>query len=198
MPEGFLGNILENIPIYMGFLSGIFAALVFLHKKVLKPFIRLKNEYFDVVHKVDLIAEEMIPNGGNSLKDIVHRIEKEVTLSSERYRAIIADDKSAIFETDEKGNCVWVNRTFAKMTQLLPSELMGHGWVNTLAVFDRDRVVANWEKAVKDDREYKDSFSFQTPDGAIIPVTVSSYKMVTRSNETLGYLGICQVLEGEQ
>jgi len=197
MPESIWEQILANLPIYVGALSAIFGVLVFIHKKLVKPAIKALEHYCRMSNKVDMIASEMVPNGGHSLKDIVHRIEKEVMLSSERYKAIMADSTSAIFETDKSGRCVWVNRTYAKVTQRMPAELMGHGWVNAIAIKDREQLVENWEKAVRQDRELIQTFSFQTPTGELIPATVHSYKMVGRDNDTLGYLGVCHIEEGE-
>jgi PAS domain S-box-containing protein len=79
----------------------------------------------------------------------------------------------------------------------MPSELIGHGWVNAIAKEDRKRLVENWQKAVDEDRELIDEFRFVTPDGERIPATVHSYKMVGRDNDTIGYLGICHIEKGD-
>lgn len=198
MPDDFWANIISNLPIYFGAISAISGGLVVVYKKVLKPLIKANEEYRELLRKVDVIAEEMVPNGGNSLKDIVHRIEKEVTLSSERAKAVLADDRAAIFETDSEGNCVWVNRTYSRVVKRTPHELMGHGWVNAIAKVDRERVVTGWNIAVSEDREFADEFSFETPEGEIIPCRVVSYKMINRSKDTIGYLGICHIIRAKK
>lgn len=193
MPDGIWEEILKDLPLYIGATSAFFGGLVFGYKKIIKPLVNLKTEYNDTISKVRLIADEMVPNGGSSIKDIVCRIEKEVNLSSERYKAFMADNESAIFETDSEGKCLWVNRTYSKTVQRMPSELMGHGWVNAISRKDRERVVTGWNEAVIEDREFVDEFSFQTPDGTLIPTRVISYKMTDRNKGTIGYLGVCRI-----
>ena len=185
---------LRDLPFILGALSTIFGGIYVFYNKVILPAMRAYQNYKNLLDKVDLIAEEMKPNGGNSIKDAVHRIEKELTLSSERYKALIADYDSAIFETDAKGNCTWVNRTLAKTVQRIPIELMGNGWINTIAKNDRERVVTEWQKSIEEEREFSNEFSFETPEGNLIPVKVFSYKMINREGDTIGFLGICRIV----
>ena len=87
------------------------------------------NEKLDrLAELVEKMSEELITNGGSSIKDSMIRMEKDVTLIGERARGRWLDDKDMMFETDNEGNCIWVNRTYARTVQRLPNELLGHGW----------------------------------------------------------------------
>ena len=145
-----------------------------------------------VVERLDKIMFEFMPNGGSSMKDQLNRLESDMALANERQRARMLDTPEMIFETDAEGHCVWVNRTYSKAVQRSLTELLGHGWVNGIAVHDRERVVSEWFKAVQEDREFEMEFDFLDLDGNHFPVTCRSYKMRDwRTGKAVGFLGRC-------
>jgi PAS domain S-box-containing protein len=152
----------------------------------------LKTDLKLVAERIDFLVAEFMPNSGSSMKDQLNRLETDLALANERQRARMLDTPEMIFETDKDGHCVWVNRTYSKAVQMAISELVGHGWVNGIAVKDRERVVAEWYLAVKEDREFEIEFDFQDADGNHFPVMCRSYKMRDwRTGEAVGYLGRC-------
>lgn len=154
----------------------------------------LKTDLNKVAERLDFIVSELLPNGGSSMKDALCRIEKSIALTNERQRARMLDSVDMVFETDPDGNCIWVNRTYARVTKRLPAEILGHGWVNAIAKADRERVQVEWYKAVEENREFDLEFDFATPDGDRIPAHVRSYKMKDDNQETVGYLGSVTLL----
>lgn len=152
----------------------------------------LKRDIGCLAEKLDFVVAELHPNGGTSVRDSLNRIEKDLSLANERHRARMLDSPEMIFETDSEGNCVWVNRTYSRGVQRSFVELRGRGWVNGISVDDRDKVVAEWYKAVSEDREFEMRFDFQNPDGEVFTVDCRSYKMRDeRTGKAIGYLGHC-------
>jgi PAS domain S-box-containing protein len=183
------GEILTNYSALATAIGTGLAALIFIYKKVVQPMWQAFKNYTDMSNKIDKIFTEITPNGGTSIKDKVDKIDKDLVLVRERQRALMADDKDAMFETDLNGNCNWVNRTYTRLVQRNPSELMGHGWVNAIAQEDRDAIVQGWYKSVKEDREFTGDFKFLTPEGTLIPCQIRSYRMADSHGRAIAYQG---------
>lgn len=189
MSNGIWSSLIQDYAAYATTASIAFGALIFIYRKGIKPMVKAVQSYYSLVSKVDAIFEEITPNGGKSIKDKIDKIDNDVTLLSERQKARDADDTLARFESDPEGNCTWINRTYARLTQRLPSELMGHGWQNAIAQSEREHVVNEWQTSVKEDREFTLDFNFETPNGSLIPCKVRSYKMTDPGGKIIGYYG---------
>jgi PAS domain S-box-containing protein len=187
-------HFVENYAIYGTAISVSIGLITLLYKKGIKPMWNAVAKYSEAIDKIDIIFEELTPNGGKSMKDSLGRIEREVALSRERFRALNADVVEAMFETDLDGNCIWVNRTYCKLVQRTPSELMGHGWINVICQEMREEVVKEWYRSVDQDREFSRNLEFETPDGKCIPVKCNSYKMTSCTGDKLGYLGVVTII----
>lgn len=190
MPDGFWTELIQNYAAYAAAGSGALAVLIYIYQKGIKPVLKAIREYNSLLDKVDKIFEEISPNGGTSIKDKVDSVDRKLTLVSERQRASDVDSVKAKFETDPIGNCIWVNRTYARLVERTPSELMGHGWQNAIASVDRDLVVKNWYDAANEDREFTMDFNFETPSGELIPCRAKSYRMTDSGGKTVGYSGV--------
>lgn len=191
--EGWI-NLIENYSVYIGAISATTIVGVFAFKKGIKPMIRAFKTYTELCRKVDTIFEEMIPNGGTSIKDKIDRVDKVVSLVQQIQQAMAADTKAVLFRTDSDGNCVWVNRTYTRTVGRALSEVLGHGWQNGIAPEDRESVVTEWYKSVEENREYSQDFNFETPDGTKTAVRCRSYKLVDAKGELIGYWGNCRIL----
>ena len=189
MSNGIWNDLIQNYVAIVTASSGALAVLIFIYKKGVQPVLKAIKEYNSLIGKVDAIFEEIKPNGGKSIKDTVNKIDAKLTLVSERQRAMAADDTAARFETDPHGNCIWVNRTYTRLVQRNPSELMGKGWQNAIAQQDRDDVVNKWYKAAEDNIEFIMDFNFATPNGTLLPCKIRSYKMTDSGGNTIGFSG---------
>lgn len=191
----------ETLGAVVGVLVGLVTILV-RGPKALRSFKRwwgvmfgnagIKADIRLLAEQVGSLAAEFRPNGGDSMRDLMDRVETELSLSNERQRARMLDAPEMIFETDRDGYCIWVNRTYSRAVGRSLTELIGHGWVNGIAESDRDKVVDEWYKSVSEDREFELTFDFQTADGAPFTVACRSYKMRDlRTGQAVGYLGSC-------
>lgn len=182
-------SLVEDYAIYAASISAIISALIVIYRKAVKPVIKHFKEWYDMMDKIDYIFKEVKPNEGSSIKDKIDQIDLGLTFVGERFRAYLADSKEAHFETDAEGNCTRVNRTYTRLVEREPSEILGQGWQNCISQQDRQYVVDAWQHAVDDHRELTLNFHFETPSGTIIPVRGTSYKMVNQKGEVIGYLG---------
>jgi len=194
MSEDIWNNLISDYAVYIAAASAIISGLIMIYKKVIKPMIKAVASYYKTIEKIDKIFEEITPNGGTSIKDKVDDIYHNLALVQQVQEAMAADTKQAHFRTDSDGNCVWVNRTYTRTVGRDVSEILGHGWQNAISQDDREEVVAEWYKSVKENREFSMEFNFETPTGKLVKSKVRSYKLVNPRGEILGYYGNCSIL----
>jgi PAS domain S-box-containing protein len=168
-------------------LGGVLTIYYFVKKKIVVPILQRKLEVIQNFQKIDAIFNELQPNGGTSIKDTIDTIRKDLVKVIAKQRAILADTREALFETDSMGNCVWVNRTYSRWVGRTPIELTGHGWYNTISRTDRDHVVDVWNKAIKEKIEIALDFNLVTVETETIPVQFRSYIMTDSDGDVIGY-----------
>lgn len=179
-------------------ISTTVAGLILLWKKGFKPLVNHIKRYRESLDKIDKIFYEITPNGGDSIKDVVNSIREGLAQVNARQRAILADTDDAIFEADASGSCIWVNRTFSRITQRMPTELLGRGWYNAIHEPDRKDVVSAWTTAIEERIELSMSFRFETTAGILTHVRLRSYKMTDLKGEIIGYLISINLLDGNE
>jgi PAS domain S-box-containing protein len=98
------------------------------------------------------------------------RISSEQAISEreKRYQNVGQLSPVGIFSTNEKGEIIYVNERWTKITGIQAEEAKGTTWLEQVHIFDRKRVEAEWICAVKE------SSSF-----------ISEYRIVNRNNETI-------------
>lgn len=178
----------QQLPLVLAYLAGVSLSGAVIWKKVVKPTVNHFRNHSKLSDQVEYIFQQVKPNGGTSIKDSLVRIEALASIASERQKAILHDATAAIIETNPQGKCIWVNRTFTKLVQRTPAEVIGYGWFNVIAPEDREIVMKNWKDSVSQDIEYFTEFNFITLEGTRIPVKFSSYKMINKQNVSIGYV----------
>jgi PAS domain S-box-containing protein len=141
-----------------------------------------------------LIASEMTPNGGKSIKDVVNKIETRVNqidarqvLNSERVRALSTDAPVGVQEFDADGKLIWANRTYLRMISRDLTEVLGYGWINSVLPEDRDSVKTDWLESVRQGSAYENEYRTIKPDGTI--TRISARATIMRSNdEVIGFV----------
>lgn len=180
----------------------IFVGLVItVYSKIFKPFYQFCNNRDEDSERIKAIMAELFPNGGSSFRDAIDRIEVRQLLSEQRQRIFFQDLNLAVCETNASGECIWVNRTFARLTGRLPSELLKFNWVNAIAEEDRDRVMSEWLTAVEQRREFNSHYSVLHTSGEKIPVYARTFplygierKVINNSATTvIGHIGLVTI-----
>lgn len=104
--------------------------------------------------KLDLILNELKPNGGASLKDQLNRLEAHVSISEAQRRLIMDSSPYGILVSDTKGNCTWFNETLKAKLNASDDDLLGDNWINAVHPSDRKKVLEEWENAVEGNRTF--------------------------------------------
>lgn len=170
----------------IGALGTILGSLAGLWKYVINPSVT----WFKATNKLwNDIALEFKPNGGGSMKDSLNRIETRQLIKDQKDRALSNDALFGIWESDPEGRCTYVNRTYQRITGYGFESLEGFGWVNIILDKDRDRVLQEWESALKQQREFYSEFRIETPDGKVTPVISVGHPLKARDGVLKGYVG---------
>lgn len=126
--------------------------------------------------------------GTGDLKHDIESLIQQDTLNRVELREVpksmLAGLSVGIFETDDEGEYVWVNRKYLRMTGRAADEVKGSGWIDSVALHDLARVVQGWNAAINAKCECEFDYTLVTPDEKV-QVTARTYKM---DNGFLGML----------
>lgn len=188
-------HLARDLALYTTAGTAIIGFLFLLWKKIIKPAIFMYGRYQRALDKIEKIFFEVSTNGGTSIKDAIKRIELETALSRERFKAMYAESEAAVFESDTVGQFLWVNRTFCRLTERSPDQLLGSGWHNAICPKYKEETICEWDKAINENREMSGHVTeFRTPRGECIEIICSSYKMRDYRGNTIGFIGICRAV----
>lgn len=169
-------------------------------KSVRRSFVQMEK----IAEVTDIVLAEFRPNGGNSMKDSITRIEANVDNTrtdisqvrndavkmEARMWAIVASLPDPVFETNATGEYVRVNMAYQYLTGRPAQELMGNGWEIVIHPDDRSRVWQEWHDAVTRVRTFESAYRVVDFDGSTYTVRCIAHPYKNPQDETvLGYLG---------
>lgn len=135
------------------------------------------------------LLEQVRPNGGQSLRDVVDRIEREVLATSAMNRGLLDLSDTAYFEADDRGAYVFVNRRWADLTGLTPEEARGTGWLLAVHPEDREAVTDRWDEATAEWRPFRGTLRLRhATTGQVTLVHVRALP-VRQGSALRGYIG---------
>jgi PAS domain S-box-containing protein len=140
--------------------------------------------------KLETIMLQLVPNGGSSIRDALDRIENRQHVLGAFQKAQLNTHAKAMFETDNAGQCTWVNRPHNRLTGYQATEMLGDGWINAIAPECRTTTMRKWEDAVKNKREFDEDLWYLRPDRQTrYKVNVHAYTVAGKTGCIEGYLG---------
>ena len=78
-----------------------------------------------------------------------------------RYQTLAEVSPVGIFYTDASGDCLYVNERWCQIAGITCEEAFGKGWVQGIHPDDRDRVFAEWYRAIEEKLQFKSEYRFQ-------------------------------------
>ncbi|MBD2184358.1 PAS domain S-box protein [Planktothrix sp. FACHB-1355] len=116
-------------------------------------------------------------------------IEKALRESEERYQTLTEVSPVGIFHTDAEGRYLYVNDRMQEIAGLTPREALGQGWLKAIHPEDRDRVLQQWQQAVKAELPFSSEYRFQHSDGTTIWVFGQAAVQQNSTHQIKGYIG---------
>ncbi len=97
--------------------------------------------------------------------------------------------KVGIYQTDVDGKLTFVNDNFKEIVELTEEEISTGSLLDMLHPDDKNRVVTNWQNAIKKKNIYKSEHRVNLRSGEQIKVLSQSTPMKDVSGKIIGYLG---------
>lgn len=111
------------------------------------------SEFLDIIPELKKMTKEFGSNG-NSLKDVLYRLENNLGHSDQKIKVIASYMGIAAFETDKKGLYTFVSRKWAEITGITAESAMGNGWINIVDEDSREDVYREWISCASQNREF--------------------------------------------
>jgi len=134
-----------------------------------------------------------------SIQDItaLKKIEFREKLSKERYQALSSLAPVGIFQTNELGECQYVNEKWREITGLSDEGSLSHLWTKTIHPDDLPRIQQQWNEALRKNSTFQAKHRFQHTSGSIKHVLTTANPYYEQG-ALVGYLGTIQDITTEQ
>ena len=93
------------------------------------------TEFLDLIPELKRVTAEFKPNGGNSLRDVMNRMENSLNHTEQKIRIISSCLGMAYFEANSKGEYTFVSKKWMDVTDFTFEQAVGSGW---LSIVDKD------------------------------------------------------------
>ncbi len=113
----------------------------------------------------------------------------ELISSESKFRVLVSSVPVGIYQTDNHGNCIYVNKKWCELTGLTEEEAMGDGWMNALHPEDRQALLDEWNSSVREERPFQSEFRFLTPQGYENWVAGTASSIPSEHGEISGFIG---------
>lgn len=134
---------------------------------------------------VSQIAAELKPNGGNSIRDRIDRIQDTLD-GMVTFNNVSMDLVSfPLLKADKTGHVFWVNRQFIHEAEVSETEVMGLGWLNLVSDDHREMVKSQWLSAVEDARSL--NVEFEVVHGCT--ATLVALPLISQKHGLIGMVG---------
>ena len=191
--------------IYVGAVAGALTTIAAFYRWVYPPIKSVaekirwimsdENDHAIIMSRLNQIQGMLEPNGGTSIADSLNRIEHTVTFLGARQLASLHTNDNPVFETDEKGEVIFVNNSYKKIFGIDSHDAEGMGWVNIIDPKHRDDVVTKWFRAVQDNRTFDEYLPLKGANGKAINTHVVAYVIRGEQDRMLGHHGEVTIIE---
>lgn len=138
------------------------------------------------------IYKQLVPNSGSSLRDAVDNLNFKVDKIN-LIQMVFLDhgvENVAMFATDNKGRCEWVNKAYRELTGETMEDMLGNNWACCVHQDDRTAIEKEWEQTSHQSRNFDMTYRFVNKNGDSIPVHCQAW-----GDEKMGYFGIVRRIQ---
>ena len=125
------------------------------------------------------------------VQDVTARVRAEAALkeSENRFRLLADVTAVGIFQTGALGQILFVNPTYLELTGLTRAEAYGPDGKMAIHPDDRERVVREWEEAVRAGTSFSAEYRHRLPDGRVNWVRMLGTPFLDDAGAVAGYVG---------
>ena len=125
----------------------------------LKEIPKIKTELDEVKKTLNDIQKVVNAGSAESIADKVDKVIKANRLAFKREQAIRGLTHQPFYECTENGHAFFLNDALLYLLGLGLDEALGYGWVKAISEFEKDKVLAEWERAVRYGSEFKTEYT---------------------------------------
>ncbi|MGD9997565.1 MAG: diguanylate cyclase [Ilumatobacteraceae bacterium] len=131
--------------------------------------------------------------------DVTCELERneQIAHSEQRFRNLAAISPVAIFETDEWGQCSYVNDRWCEFTGRTADAALGSGWRDALHPDDLARFLQAWSSALSTGQRLAIEFRYRRPDGSTVPVHAEAQAICEPNGRITGWIGTATDMRAE-
>jgi diguanylate cyclase (GGDEF)-like protein/PAS domain S-box-containing protein len=104
-------------------------------------------------------------------------VQDVLRISEARFRAISDASPLGLFVSDAQGGCVYTNAAYQGISGLSFDDTLGTNWSMAIHPEDRERVLAEWRIAARDQGPFQTEFRFLQGDDSVVWTRVNSAAM---------------------
>lgn len=145
-----------------------------------------------IEQKATLVMEEDRIIGFEAVvHDVTERrlAEEALREREERFRSLSASSPIGIFQLDQKGNCIYVNKRFEEITGSTMEQIQGTNWMNVVHEEERETFRTEWIFARDDSQSATREVRVQRPDGEVRWVNIRWTATHGDNGTVMGYVG---------
>lgn len=187
---------LETVAKTLGAIAGAGASAWAIWTKALKPMIEIiKTRYAaleaipSIQNDLKLIREQLVPNGGSSLRDSIDRLESNSVVMGQIHGVLLTTNNVALVRMDSSGHVIEVSDPLCRLLGRSREELLGNNWISAVNEEDREEVSAEWSNAMEADRNFESRFYFDLNDGTKIKVYMKVQPTPAIRGKHQGFMG---------
>ena len=106
------------------------------------------------------------------------------------FQTLTSNAPVAIFQTNMKGECIYVNEEWMKYAGMELEEALGYGWSNAIHPEDKERVLDEWQAAISSGNEFKTEVRFQNKNGKTTWLSAKAVALYDSGKKIYGYIGM--------
>lgn len=112
------------------------------------------TEFLDLIPELKRVTAEFKPNGGNSLRDVMNRMENSLNHTEQKIRIISSSLGMAYFEANSKGEYTFVSKKWMEVTDFTFEQAVGSGWLSIVDKDMRREMKEEWLSCIDQKREF--------------------------------------------
>ncbi|MCX5835679.1 MAG: PAS domain S-box protein [Deltaproteobacteria bacterium] len=117
------------------------------------------------------------------------KVNEELKKSERLFHTLAQLSPVGIFRTDAKGDYVYVNERWSKISGMSMDEALGDGWAKAIHPEERERVAKEWYGSVQENRLFNSECRFQRTDGVSTWMLCQATAEINSAEEITGYVG---------
>lgn len=132
-------------------------------------------------------THQLVPNGGNSLRDVVDRIESRLLHLEATQRALLElqEMDAGHFLANKRGEFIWVSDRFGVLLDVEKEECLKYEWLKAISPNDQVGLFNSWRVKIQTGQPFL--YTFDTISGKNLDIYV--VPIINNNEEVLGFIG---------